>query len=100
VVVREEGKGVVVERTSINTLFDVDQSLPATSVQIRLANGTKYAFYLFNFIRLHFVFCAFCFIDFFLVFRIVCRMNLTHKVQDIRNFINPYVIPPSMFKLY
>jgi len=48
------------ERQSINTLFEVDQTLPTTSVQIRLADGT----------------------------RIVCRMNLTHKVQDIRNFIN------------
>jgi len=57
----EEGSGSVrTERTSMNTLFEVDQSLPTTSVQIRLADGT----------------------------RIVCRMNLTHKVQDIRNFIN------------
>jgi len=45
---------------SMTTMFEVDQTLPTTSVQIRLADGT----------------------------RIVCRMNLTHKVQDIRNFIN------------
>jgi UBX domain-containing protein 1 len=45
---------------SISTRFEVDQSLPTTSVQIRLADGT----------------------------RMVCRMNLTHTVLDIRNFIN------------
>lgn len=48
------------EREAITTRFEVDQTLPTTSVQIRLADGT----------------------------RIVCRMNLTHTVQDIRNFIN------------
>ncbi|KAG6887996.1 hypothetical protein C0995_011101 [Termitomyces sp. Mi166 len=48
------------ERRSIATRFEVDQSLPTTSVQIRLADGT----------------------------RMVCRMNLTHKVSDLRNFIN------------
>jgi UBX domain-containing protein 1 len=47
-------------RPSMTTMFEVDQTLPTTSVQIRLADGT----------------------------RIVCRMNLTHKVEDIRNFIN------------
>ncbi|KAF7304452.1 hypothetical protein HMN09_00847400 [Mycena chlorophos] len=45
---------------SINTRFAVDQTLPMTSVQVRLADGT----------------------------RIVCRMNLTHTVGDLRNFIN------------
>jgi len=45
---------------SINPRFEVNQTLPTTSVQIRLADGT----------------------------RIVCRMNLTHTVGDIRNFIN------------
>ncbi|KAG6852045.1 hypothetical protein C0991_003628 [Blastosporella zonata] len=49
-----------VERESLTTRFEVDQTLPTTSVQIRLADGT----------------------------RIVCRMNLTHKVSDLRNFIN------------
>ncbi|KAJ7734334.1 ubiquitin-related domain-containing protein [Mycena maculata] len=48
------------ERASINTRFEVDQSLPTTSVQVRLADGT----------------------------RLVCRMNLTHTVLDLRNFIN------------
>lgn len=47
-------------RESITTRFAVDQSLPTTGVQIRLADGT----------------------------RMVCRMNLTHKVLDLRNFIN------------
>ncbi|TDL23423.1 SEP-domain-containing protein [Rickenella mellea] len=46
--------------SDVQTRFEVDQSLPTTSVQIRLADGT----------------------------RIVCRMNLTHTVRDIRNFIN------------
>ncbi|KAF8804185.1 SEP-domain-containing protein [Phlegmacium glaucopus] len=48
------------DRDSISTRFEVDQSLPTTSIQIRLADGT----------------------------RMVCRMNLTHTVLDIRNFIN------------
>jgi len=45
---------------SISARFEVDQTLPTTSVQIRLADGT----------------------------RLLCRMNLTHTVGDIRNFIN------------
>ncbi|KDQ22597.1 hypothetical protein PLEOSDRAFT_53248 [Pleurotus ostreatus PC15] len=48
------------ERPNLTTKFEVDQSQPTTSVQIRLADGT----------------------------RMVCRMNLTHTIQDIRNFIN------------
>ncbi|KAJ3830511.1 hypothetical protein F5880DRAFT_1515122 [Lentinula raphanica] len=48
------------EPTSVNTKYEVDQSKPMTSVQIRLADGT----------------------------RMVCRMNLTHTVLDLRNFIN------------
>ncbi|KDQ58127.1 hypothetical protein JAAARDRAFT_34938 [Jaapia argillacea MUCL 33604] len=48
------------EAGSIQTRFEVDQTKPTTSVQIRLADGT----------------------------RMVCRMNLTHTVRDIRNFIN------------
>jgi len=48
------------ERDSFSSRFEVDQTKPATSVQIRLADGT----------------------------RMVCRMNLTHTVRDIRNFIN------------
>jgi UBX domain-containing protein 1 len=43
-----------------STRFEVDHSLPTTSIQIRLADGT----------------------------RMICRMNLTHTVLDIRNFIN------------
>lgn len=52
-----------VERQSINTHFEVDQTQPTTSVQIRLADGT----------------------------RMPCRMNLTHTIGDIRAFINAYV---------
>ena len=48
------------ERESLTTRFEVDQLAPTTSVQIRLADGT----------------------------RLVCRMNLTHTVGDIRRFIN------------
>ncbi|KAJ7214947.1 SEP-domain-containing protein [Mycena pura] len=47
-------------RAGITTRFAVDQTRPTTSVQIRLADGTK----------------------------IVCRMNLTHTVGDLRSFIN------------
>ena len=53
-----QSSNVDIDHTS--TRFEVDQSLPNTSVQIRLADGT----------------------------RMVCRMNLTHTVLDIRNFIN------------
>ncbi|RPD73670.1 SEP-domain-containing protein, partial [Lentinus tigrinus ALCF2SS1-7] len=58
---------------TFGTRFEVDQTKPTTSVQIRLADGS----------------------------RLVARMNLTHTVGDIRNFINashpehharPYVI--------
>jgi hypothetical protein len=42
------GEGVRRERTSGNTLFEVDQSLPTTSVQIRLADGTRYVFILYS----------------------------------------------------
>ncbi|KAH9054704.1 hypothetical protein EDB87DRAFT_1645918 [Lactarius vividus] len=45
---------------TVATRFSVDQSKPTTSVQVRLADGT----------------------------RIVARMNLDHTVRDLRNFIN------------
>jgi len=48
------------EPDRLSAKFEVDQSKPMTSVQIRLADGT----------------------------RMVCRMNLTHTVLDLRNFIN------------
>jgi len=48
------------ERRSLTTMFEVDPTQPTTTVQIRLADGT----------------------------RMPCRMNLTHTVGDIRNFIN------------
>lgn len=48
------------DSSNIVPKFEVDQSQPTTSVQIRLADGT----------------------------RMVCRMNLTHTVLDLRNFIN------------
>ncbi|KAF9650454.1 SEP-domain-containing protein [Thelephora ganbajun] len=46
----------------VATRFEVDQSQPTTSIQLRLADGTRHV--------------------------MVCRMNLTHTVGDIRNFIN------------
>lgn len=49
--------------TSIQPRFSVDQDKPTTSVQVRLADGT----------------------------RIVVRMNHDHTVLDLRNFINAYV---------
>ncbi|KAI5121741.1 hypothetical protein M0805_009031 [Coniferiporia weirii] len=48
------------EPESVQPRFEVDQSQPTTSIQLRLADGT----------------------------RMVCRMNLSHTVRDIRNFIN------------
>ncbi|KIO16787.1 hypothetical protein M407DRAFT_182423 [Tulasnella calospora MUT 4182] len=51
------------DRSSVTTKFEVDMSAPTTSVQIRLADGTR-------------------------GFRLVARMNLTHTVGDIRGFIN------------
>ncbi|KAF8174551.1 hypothetical protein BJ912DRAFT_989807 [Pholiota molesta] len=48
------------ENAAITPKFEVDQTQPMTSIQIRLADGT----------------------------RMVARMNLTHTVGDIRNFIN------------
>ncbi|KAJ1303965.1 hypothetical protein OPQ81_008375 [Rhizoctonia solani] len=48
------------EPESVRPRFEVDNSLPTTSIQVRLADGT----------------------------RLTCRMNLTHTVGDIRNFIN------------
>ncbi|CAK5282070.1 unnamed protein product [Mycena citricolor] len=47
-------------RGNASPRFEVDSSLPTTSIQLRLADGT----------------------------RMVCRMNLTHTVQDLCNFIN------------
>ncbi|KAI0295322.1 hypothetical protein B0F90DRAFT_1751762 [Multifurca ochricompacta] len=52
---------------SVTTRFSVDQTKPTTSVQVRLADGT----------------------------RMVARMNLSHTVRDLRNFINAWV-----FRLY
>ncbi|KAF9530102.1 ubiquitin-related domain-containing protein [Crepidotus variabilis] len=48
------------DKPSFATKFEVDQTAPTTSIQIRLADGT----------------------------RMVARMNLTHTVGDIRSFIN------------
>ncbi|KAJ7467523.1 SEP domain-containing protein [Mycena latifolia] len=48
------------EREGITTRFAVDTTRPTTSVQVRLADGT----------------------------RIVARVNLTHTVRDLREFIN------------
>ncbi|KAF8346445.1 hypothetical protein F5887DRAFT_962043 [Amanita rubescens] len=59
------------ERESLNTRFEVDQTKPMTSIQLRLADGT----------------------------RMVCRMNLIHTVQDIRNFINASR-PENMSRTY
>ncbi|KAJ7153377.1 hypothetical protein C8R46DRAFT_475189 [Mycena filopes] len=57
------GAGAGAGASSITPWFEVDQSLPTTSVRVTLADGM----------------------------RIVCRMNLTHTVGDLRNFINVYV---------
>ena len=36
------GSSAGADRPSMNTMFQVDQTLPTTSVQIRLADGTRY----------------------------------------------------------
>lgn len=54
------GGAMGTDRESLTNRFEVDQTLPTTTVQIRLADGT----------------------------RIPCRMNLHHTIGDIRNFIN------------
>lgn len=59
-VTRSTAQSSNMDGNRISTQFEVDQSLPTTSVQVRLADGT----------------------------RMICRMNLTHTVLDIRNFIN------------
>lgn len=59
------------EPQSVSTRFEVDQSQPTTSIQLRLADGT----------------------------RMVCRMNLTHTIGDIRNFINASN-PVNLTRLY
>lgn len=64
-------------RSSFSTKFEVDQTQPTTSIQIRLADGTRLVIY-FSVILATTDFCA----------RMVARMNLTHTVGDIRNFIN------------
>ncbi|EGN97269.1 hypothetical protein SERLA73DRAFT_183932 [Serpula lacrymans var. lacrymans S7.3] len=63
--------GASSERGSITTRFEVDQTQPTTSVQIRLADGT----------------------------RMVCRMNLTHTVGNLRDFINASR-PENMSRAY
>ncbi|KAF8840290.1 SEP-domain-containing protein [Paxillus ammoniavirescens] len=59
------------ERSSLTTMFEVDATQPMTTVQIKLADGT----------------------------RMPCRMNLTHTVGDIRNFINASR-PENMTRAY
>ncbi|KIP07190.1 hypothetical protein PHLGIDRAFT_13399 [Phlebiopsis gigantea 11061_1 CR5-6] len=49
-----------VPRETASTQFEVDTSLPTTRVQIRLADGS----------------------------RLTARMNLTHRVRDLRGFVN------------
>lgn len=64
---------------TITTRFEVDQNLPTTSVQIRLADGTRCVF---DYLALPYRLLTIC------GFRLVARMNLTHTVGDIRGFIN------------
>ncbi|KAF8699567.1 SEP protein, partial [Rhizoctonia solani] len=48
------------EPQAIRTMFEVDNSQPTTSIQVRLADGA----------------------------RLACRMNVTRTASDIRSFIN------------
>lgn len=79
------------DRPSMNTMFEVDQAQPTTSIQIRLADGTRFVSHIPYPIShiIHPVYLCIC-ANHACSCRIVCRMNLTHKVQDIRNFINAY----------
>lgn len=72
------------QKPSFISKFEVDQSQPMTSIQIRLADGTRYVL-----IR-QTDFGKLTFMGGGLSFRIVARMNLIHTVGDIRNFINAY----------
>ena len=65
---------------NVTPRFSVDQSKPTTSVQVRLADGTRYVWALSDGV-------AWLLIVVFL-FRIVARMNLDHTVRDLRSFIN------------
>ena len=55
-------------RESSGTRFEVDNALPATRVQIRLADGS----------------------------RLTARMNLSHRIRDLRGFVDAcvYVFSP------
>ena len=55
------------EPRTVSVNFAVDESLPTTSIQIRLADGT----------------------------RLVSKFNHSHRVSDIRGFVNAYVILQS-----
>jgi UBX domain-containing protein 1 len=68
------------DQESISTRYSVDQTKPTTSVQVRLADGTRFGpIRHILCVRAH-VFWLFC--------RMVARMNTTHTVRDLRNFIN------------
>lgn len=66
--------------------FEVDQSKPTTSVQIRLADGTRS-------VLLSYVTYTLPHTTPSLFIRMVARMNHTHTVLDLRNFINASVSP-------
>ena len=68
------------EPQSLTTRFEVDPSQPTTSIQLRLADGTRHVPFLLKMLLLLTA-----------NYRMVCRMNLTHTVGDIRNFINAWV---------
>jgi UBX domain-containing protein 1 len=63
-----------------NARFEVDQTMPMTSVQIRLADGTRST--------TSYMLLVSHLTIFFPDSRLVSRMNLTHTVGDIRIFIN------------
>lgn len=72
----DEGASIS-EPQRVTTRFEVDQSQPTTSIQLRLADGTR-----------HVSLCTEVTQADDAIDRMVCRMNLTHTVGDIRNFIN------------
>jgi UBX domain-containing protein 1 len=66
------------EPEAVTARFSIDQSKPTTSVQIRLADGTRW-------VRVLVIACQLAYRRFC---RIVARMNLDHTVRDLRSFIN------------
>lgn len=67
-----------------NVGLEVNESKPTTSVQVRLADGTKCVISINSSCDLS--------TDSVIALRIVAKLNLDHTVGDIRRFISAYVL--------